>query len=463
MLLFLIFYCLLLLLVGAYAARFVKQEQDFFVAGRSLSTGLVFSTFLAANLGAGSTVGAAEYGYTSGLQAWWWVGSAGIGSLLLAFVIGPRIHRLARNLNLYTVGDYLEVRYGKATRLTVAVILYCGSPAILAGQIIALGLILHVVSGIRESGGMILGGAVATIYFTMGGLQSTAWVNKVQVGVKAAGFLTACCWMFFYRNSWGELQTIAPDLDYLSLGGAGTAGTVQLLLMLAPAFMVSPGLIQKLYGARDEQAVRLGVGLQGATLIGFAFLPVLLGMAARIYMPGLEDPGLALPRLCAEFDPQWLGALLLAAIFSAEVSSADAVLFMMTTSLVRDVLEPLGFNKNSQSDLLPLARKTALVVGVLGIILAHLLSSVLAALRFFYSLLTVTLFVPLLAGLFQQRANQTTALLSIFCSLSVAGYTHWIAGATRSIWLQPVPAGITAGAIAYLCALLVQSKRQSVL
>ena len=101
--------------------------------------------------------------------------------------------------------------------------------------------------------------------------------------------------------------------------------------MLAPAFIVSPGLVQKLFGARDERAVRSGVGWQGATLLGYAFLPVLLGMVARIRFPDLDDPGLALVRLFGEAAPTWLGALMLAAIFSAEVSSADAVLFMITT------------------------------------------------------------------------------------------------------------------------------------
>ena len=57
-------YCLALLLVGAFAARSVRRAEDFFVAGRSLPPALIFFTFLAANLGAGSTVGAAEFGYT---------------------------------------------------------------------------------------------------------------------------------------------------------------------------------------------------------------------------------------------------------------------------------------------------------------------------------------------------------------------------------------------------------------
>src|SRR6185436_9656930 len=109
---------------GAYLSRRVNQSSDFFVAGRSLNAGLIFSTLLAANIGAGSTVGATGLGYRDGLSAWWWVGSAGIGSLILAFTVGPKIWRVARERNLYTVGDYLEFRYDRRVRGLVAVLLW---------------------------------------------------------------------------------------------------------------------------------------------------------------------------------------------------------------------------------------------------------------------------------------------------------------------------------------------------
>ena len=441
-------YCLALLLVGAFASRSVRRSEDFFVAGRSLPSTLIFSTFLAANLGAGSTVGAAEFGYTSGLPAWWWVGSAGIGSVALAFLVGPRLHRVAKARGLYTVGDYLELRYGRATRLTVAVILLVGAPAILAGQIIAAGLVLQAAVGLPKSFGTAIAGTLATAYFAMGGLRSASWVNSLQVAVKAVGFLVAVPWMIAASGGWTEVAAAAADDSALSLGGAGFGDTAQLVLLLAPAFVVSPGLVQKLFGARDEHAVRVGVGLQAAALLAYAVLPVLLGMAARVHFPELADAGSALVRLFTEVAPMWLGALMLAAILSAEVSSADAVLFMIATSLSRDVLEPLSRGKLSDRARLALARRSALVAGALSILLANWFQSILSALSFFYSLLTLTLFVPLVAGLFWKRPGQSVALAAIASSLGAAGLAVLVGGTAES-WLPPVPAGILAGAIVY--------------
>src|SRR5438309_3870588 len=93
---------------GLWIARRVRGSGDFFVAGRRLGPGLLFATMLAANIGAGSTVGATALGYTYGVSAVWWVGSAAIGSVFLAFWIGPAMRRLAAAHQLRTVGDYLE-------------------------------------------------------------------------------------------------------------------------------------------------------------------------------------------------------------------------------------------------------------------------------------------------------------------------------------------------------------------
>ena len=78
-LLIIILYSAAQIALGVWVARRVKGSRDFFVAGRALGPGLIFATFLAANIGSGSTIGATGLGYQNGLAAVWWVGSAGRG------------------------------------------------------------------------------------------------------------------------------------------------------------------------------------------------------------------------------------------------------------------------------------------------------------------------------------------------------------------------------------------------
>src|SRR4051794_29762554 len=109
------------MVIGLWIGRRVRGAADFFVASRSLGPGLIFATMLAANIGAGSTVGATARGYTNGVAAWWWVGSAAIGQTIFAIWIGPAMRRIAAAQGLRTVGDFLEFRYNRTLRgLTAA-------------------------------------------------------------------------------------------------------------------------------------------------------------------------------------------------------------------------------------------------------------------------------------------------------------------------------------------------------
>ncbi len=427
----LIAYSIGLVGLGLWVGRRVGTSGAFFVAGRRLGPWLIFATILAANIGAGSTVGAAGLGYRHGLSAWWWVGSAGIGTLVLAFVVGPRIWRLAREHDLLTVGDYLELRYDSSVRVVVASLLWLATLTILAGQLIALAWVLEVVADVPKLVGCLIGGLVMTVYFTAGGLLTSAWVNLVQLIVLLGGFAIALPWALSGIGGWDTIRTASPEISssFLSFWG-GPIPWWAYVALLAPAFIVSPGLLQKVYGGRDERAVRIGVGLSAAALFVFAAIPALLGMVARVVSPTLENPELALPTILVSALPAALGSIGLAAIFSAEVSSADAILFMLATSLSEDLYRRYLKPSAGDREVLRVARVAAVAGGGLGVSLAVLLPSVIGSLSIFYSVLGVCLFVPVVAGLFTRRPGAPEALAVIGAGLVmlVAGNLADVAG-----------------------------------
>jgi len=425
-LLILIGYSVLMIALGVIVSRRVRATSDFFVAGRNLNAGLIFSTLLAANIGAGSTVGATGLGYRDGVSAWWWVGSAGIGSLILAFTVGPKIWRVARDNNLYTVGDYLEFRYDRSVRGLAALLLWIGSLAILAGQLIAMEQIFKVTAGLSKTMGCLLAAAVITAYFATGGLHATARVNVLQMIVKLTGFVLALIFLFWAAGGWVALRMQAGEslseeqaIGYFELSGGGVSGVLGYLVLLVPPFIVSPGLLQKIFGARDESAVRQGVGLNALALLAFAIVPVLLGIIARSRFPGLENHEQALPQLLTHSLPLWLGGLVLGALFSAELSAADAVLFMLTTSLSKDLYKTFLKPDADDKQLLQMARVTAVVCSLIGAGLAIWFGSVIAALKIFYTLLSAALLLPILAGLYSRRVMARAALAAMLTSVAI--------------------------------------------
>src|SRR5213078_2054719 len=155
----LIAYSAALVTLGLWIGRLVRGSSDFFVAGRSLTAPLLFSTVLASNIGAGATIGATGRGYFDGISAWWWNGSSAIGSVFLAFFVGPRVWRLAKEHNLYTTGDFLELRYGALVRAFVTWLIWLGTLAIFAGQLIAGAAVLEVVAPIPRWEGTVISAA----------------------------------------------------------------------------------------------------------------------------------------------------------------------------------------------------------------------------------------------------------------------------------------------------------------
>lgn len=429
-------YCVLQVALGLWLGRKVRSSGDFFVAGRSLSPGLLFATLVAANVGAGSTVGAAGLGYSNGIAAWWWVGSAGVGSMIMAFTVGPRIWKAASDHGLKTVGDFLEWRFSRDLRGVISSLLWVGTISILSGQLIALAWVLNVVAGLDKTTGVIVGGVVATIYFSAGGLLSSVWINFLQLGVMVTGFFAAVPIALSKVGGVSALQSATSDparlWDFFSSGTSG----VQYLALLAPAFIISPGLIQKCYGAKDAGTVRRAVAWNAVALFIFACIPPTIGLLARALHPGLPAAELAMPTIFMNDLPVWFGALGLAAVVSAELSTADAVLFMLSTSLSQDLYK--GFvNRNADDrQVLMVARAAALGGGVLGVLVALEASTVINALGIFYSLLSVSLFVPIVLGLYAASADRRHAYAAMVPGVATLLFVHLSRGAAGygGIW-----------------------------
>jgi solute:Na+ symporter, SSS family len=439
-------YSLLMIAIGVGIGRRVRATGDFFVAGRTLGPGLVFATFLAGNIGAGSTVGAAGLAYRDGLSALWWNASAGIGCLILAFSVGPRMWRESVAHGDLTVGDFLERRYGRDLRFAVAILIWIGTLSILAAQLLGMSTVFQVAAGTSKFAGCALGAALVALYFISGGLLSSAHVNLVQLAVKLVGFAIVTPLALSLAGGWDGISADPARLDLFS-GGSPQSGW-RLLFFLAPAFIVSPGLLQKAYGARDARAVTSGVALNGAALILFAALPTIIGMSARALYPGL-DKDLAFATMANTLTPAF-GALALAAVFSAEASAADAVLFMLATSGSRDLFRRFRPGA-SDAELLRAARLAAIAGALLGLALSMMHRSVIDALGAFYAVMVVTLFVPVLGGLYTAGTSRRQGLASLV-GVPVLGVVHAATAGAGYGPFTPVVAGVLASAMGFLIA-----------
>ena len=447
----LLVYAVLLVAVGTWASRRVKSSSAFFVAGRSLSGGMLFATLLAANIGAGSTVGATGLAYRHGLSAWWWSGSAAIGCLVLGLVVAPRLHRLAAEHRFLTLGDFLEWRFDRSVRVLIAVVLWIGTLALLAGQLLAMAWAFEVIAGTPRVVGALASATILIAYFSGGGMQAAVVVNLLQLVTLVVGFALALPYAWSAGGGWEGMRAAAgADAagSFGSFAGMGLPGILGLAVVFVPSFIVSPGLNQKCFGARTARAAGAAALGNAAALAVFAFVPVVFGMAMRAVEPGLANPELALPRLATTVLPPWLGGLALAALFAAEISTADAVLFMLSTSLSRDLFQALLRPQATDAELLRVGRLAAVVGGALSVGLALLLPSVASALKLFYGVMTAALFVPLVVGLLSRRPGALHARVAIVVSiLTTLVLLKTLSGQAAAEWLPSATGILLAGLV----------------
>jgi len=159
-----------------------------------------------------------------------------------------------------------------------------------------------------------------------------------------------------------------------------------------------------------------------------------------------------LPTVLTRLLPAWLGALALSAVFSTEVDTSDAILFMLSTSASQDVYKRFINPIASDRQLLRVGRATAIAGGAAGVLLSIWLQTVIGALTAFYSLLVVTLFVPILGGLYTRRAGAPEALGAIAAGVGTLLVIRFGFG-DRYPWLDPTLAGIIAAASAFALVL----------
>src|SRR5204862_4771329 len=155
-------------------------------------------------------------------------------------------------------------------------------------------------------------------------------------------------------------------------------------------------------------------GLNALGLLAYAAVPAILGIIARGRFPDLKSANDALPTILLMLLPPVVGAIGIAAVFSAEISAADAVLLMLTTSLSQDLYKRFLVPQADDARVLLVARWATLVSGALGIALAITSASIVQVLTIFYTLITVTLFVPVVAGLYSPATKTVDALASIW-------------------------------------------------
>ncbi len=393
-------YLLLVLALGIQGARKAHGAADFWIAGRR-SSGLAMGGSLAATIvGGSSTLGLAGLAFRQGLTGSWWllVGAVGL-AFLFVFIKKVRARRV------YTLPELIGHWYGPLMRKAAGVLILAAWLGIVAAQASAAGKILKVFLGGDPALWTAASAGVFILYTAAGGQISVIRTDIFQALIIVFGI--GCCTIFGLNHS-GGLQGLRSALgsEFFSFPLSKTFSVFDLsflLLVVGSTYLVGPDMLSRIFCARSEKAAARGLVIAMAAIIPLAIALALCGMIARVLVPDAA-PEAALPVLAARALPPWLAAMMIVALLSAFLSSADTTLLTMSAIVSVDLL---GIEAPKR---LAGPRLAVIACGSAAAAIALLSGGIIPSLLLGYSVFSGGLLVPVVAALLGKKMRERAAL-----------------------------------------------------
>jgi Na+/proline symporter len=402
-------YLLALALIGLRGSYGISTQEEFSVAGRKLSTFVLFGTLLATWIGTGSIFGNAEKAYQVGIAAI----IIPVGSLLGILVLSMLAAR-ARGLRGITVQDLLEQRYSAAARVFGAVALVIAYVTIVSYQYRAAGAVLNIaLPELPYQQAVLIAAIFIVAYTAMAGMLSIAYIGLVQGITMIVGIVLAL--PVFYARA-GGIAGISETLPESHLKIFGPIGGLEAVGLTLPAFLLVLGdanMYQRFFSARNQGTARKAAiwTLGGVAFMEFAI--ILTAWVASALEPNIEAPGRVIAYAARDHLPLALGALMLTTIMAIVLSTAGSYLLAPATALVRDVYQRFLNPEASERSLVIALRALVILLGGAALYLSSLSDEFLSVALLAYTVYGAAITPSLIAAFFWKRATASGSIASI--------------------------------------------------
>ncbi|MBX3423248.1 MAG: sodium/solute symporter [Pirellulaceae bacterium] len=433
--------------LGVWVGRGAKSGLDLFLGGRSLPWWAVGTSLVVSDIGAKDMMGLADDGYRFGLVM---TNFDLIGCifpvLIAAFVFMP----LLWMAGVYTIPEYLGLRYNQAVRLCFAIVWALFMIGTLGVIFVSAGTMFESLLGMPFMGAVLLTALLVGLYTCIGGLKAVVYTDFVSCIVLIIGAIMICAIGLGEVGGWSGLrervaqlpdtqhhfQLLRPadDKDY-----PWPAVLLGLGFVLGPAYWIgNQAIVQRTFGTRSQAEARASYLLCAAIKIVFPFLlvvPGLIGLALlsdRLGPPGSDQwqSGIVLPELVKLLPTGVLG-IVLGAFFAGIMSNLDSYVNSASTLCVTDIYRPLIRPNSGDRETLWVGRILVVAFLTLGVLSSSVIrqqfNSVFEAFQTFLSFFQGPLLALLLLGMLSSRVTQWGGLAGMLLGVS-SSVTLWYNG-----------------------------------
>lgn len=418
-----IFFCFIFvfLFVSVYLGRKSKGLSDFYVMGGTAGPWLIAGTYTATWVSAVGMVGITGAAYKSGPLMGILIWGAFTGFIISAFFIGPKLRRFGQ----VTLGDYFQARFDSPfIRILSSIVTLVGLGAYFISQLVGSAVITEGVLGIPFNIMLPLMVIVFAIIAITGGARSVTVTDTIMFAMVCVFIGMFFSPMILAKVGLENISAFAkskPDF-FTATGGVVGWGTIigwQVLWGLGNA--ANPAAITRAYLAKDARTWTEAIMLALMITIPVVWLSHLAAGAVHVVKPDLANPSSVLVWAATDLVSPIVGALAIAGLFAAVLSTASTQILTLGFSLSRDIYETFFLKEagaEAEKKLLKVARGSIALIAVLSVVVAWGRPTIVLLVGNFGSSVFAAAFFPvLIMGLWWSGCTRQGAVAAMLTGL----------------------------------------------
>lgn len=409
--------------LGILGEQHTKNMEDYYVAGRQVNgvfAGMVYTTSL---VSAGALVGWVSQTWQWGIYFVYAASAVTIATFLCWWFLGRKLCACSRDLNLFTIPDFLEKRFESRTaRLIASLLIITFSVPLLVTQLAAIGILFNVTTGLSYQAAVICFGLIVFLYVAFGGYYAVVYTDAAQGILMLAGviiLLTAS----IHRVGF------SPHLKYMEIFPQGFRSWPGIDSPISSTFLIAfilltffgalgaPNYIRGFYSIRNQKAFRQGFTTTISIVVVLEICIVLLGLYGRIIFPEIDTADNVIYYMSQSLLPPLLAGIALAALSAAIMSTVDSLLIQCASTVENDILAKVFRLNLSEHRRISVAQATVACIGAICIVLGLDPPEYLAFLMYpAWGAMGLSFAWVFFLGLYWRRFNKAGAIAAMLSS-----------------------------------------------
>jgi sodium/proline symporter len=467
-----VFYIILVLLIGVYYSKRASTSSDeFFIGGRSLGPWVSAMSAEASDMSGWLLMGLPGVAYWCGLaDAFWTALGLGVGTYINWLIVAKPLRRYTQKAgNAITIPDFFSKRYGDNKRaiLFISSLVILIFFAVYTGSCFAAGgKLFGTLFGLDYRLMMFLTAIFIMVYTLLGGFLAVCMSDFVQGIIMIGALILVFAVGLTHAGGWGammdNLHSIPGFVEFFGIAQpdadpatgqqivqngiplfkeAGAYGIITVVSTLSwgLGYFGMPQVLLRFVAIRKvnelTRARRIAIIWVAVSL----FAAVVIGLMGRELYPdalltGSASESVIILISTTIFHPVVIGVIM-AGILAAIMSSSDSYLLAASSAVAKDLYQGIFKKDASERNILFVSRLTLLAITIFGVVIAFDPNSVIFQIVSFAWAGFGAAFGPLmLFSLFWRRANIQGAIAGLVAGAAMVFVWKFTIRPMGGIW-----------------------------